>query len=193
MYKFFLRGLDDVEVPDDIGEQIAAQYDQGTLPMTIKVNEGIAFESKAIKGYKRMANGISGEDAKADNVAKINQINAEYAIEMGNWAKRPIEERAKDLRFARMIWFSLTGTRDIDDTVVAEIEAEQLKYLQEHPEVIFANPSCLKSVLEPHYKPLPPAREGEFRPMGVGIRESGSRLAIECYAATLAFPAVVDN
>ena len=187
MYKLFLRGLDDVEVPDEIGRVIAEQYNSNTLPERLVINDGLSFEGKAVKGIKHFSQ-LSSEQTKEENNAKIERINTDFDTHMRAVANKPAEERAKDLRFAKMVWFAHTGTNEMDAAVRAEIEAEQLKDLQANPKAIFANPMCLKAIVKRHGTNPPTGKD--FKTMAQAMRSQAMSTALNCYGATLAYEAV---
>lgn len=187
MYKIFLRGLDDVEVDDKLGAVIAEQYNNGTLPEKVVVDDGLSFESRAIKGVKKFSS-FQGEDTKKQNTDNINRINAEFNAHMLACANWPIEKRAKELRYARLVWFAHTGEKDIDPAVVPEIEAEQLKYLEANPTTVFANPKCLQAIMKRHAKQ--PLTGRDFKTMAEAIRNNAMRIALDTYGSTLAYQPV---
>ena len=189
MYKIFLRGLDDIELPDDIGVVVAEQYDAGTLPTVLKISDDLSFESKLVKGYKRLAQ-IHTEDTKKANSEHISQVNSDYNRHMLACANWPIEKRAEYMRFAEMIWFAHTGDKTIPDAVRAEIALEQLKYLKDNPSTVFAHPKCLRGIVAPYTVRV--AAGKDFKIMEVAIRERMMEHAFSIYSETLAYK-VVEN
>lgn len=186
MYKIFLRGQDDVEVDDIIGQKLSEQWESNSLPDKFKINADNWIESKSIKGIKRVAS-LSREQEKIANSEKMQDIKNLHLKQMMLWVTKSKDERAAYLQLAQFVWFAHTGTHTIPDEIKPKVIATQKQYLEEHPTYVFANPICIKSIAQANMV-SPTAKGNEsFSPIEGIMRENAMNIALSCYQETLSY------
>lgn len=148
IYDLKLKGFPELHRVDDPAGVIETKYARYHQTKVDEVIETVGWTGPIsdIRSYKRV--GPSGQAQQPDT------SHIEYMKDRAEKLARPIAERAKDMGFFRMIYWSYTGKKSEDVMTLSGapleslVEKIQLKFFTEHPRRTVCDPILYKPVIK---------------------------------------------
>ena len=149
MYKINIRGLDPVFVKD--GETIFKQFTENKLPARVVLN-GAALMSSDIRSV------VSVDDTPVATETDTHIAEqAEYMSYRRRVLSEPAEIRARRMHIPKMVWRANNGF-DMPESLLSAIYDRQVLFFFQHPNHMYANPTCYADLIERRVSEKDPKR-----------------------------------
>lgn len=170
MYKIFIRNQEPIFI--EHGEEIMKMWEENRLPARMVIRN-MAFMCADIRSITKIE-----EERKV--VMSKDELNSQkdYNKYRSSILAMSLEERAKRMTFANMLWnaYRLESKQEMPEEVQQQIIERQLKYFQENPKRIHANPICYKDLVE---WTIPGQKDDKFNHISKSLPRSIMRFIAE--------------
>lgn len=142
MYKIFIRNQEPVFIEN--GAELMRLWQENQLPARMVI-KNIAFYCADIRSITKME-----DEPKVGTSIDSALQQKEYNEYRTSILSMPPEERGKRLMFANMLWnaYRLGSKQEMPEDIKEKIIERQVKFFQENPKRIHANPICYKDLVE---------------------------------------------